>query len=1337
MLFSGAFLPAYALENSALETLSEDVILPVPVSAWNSGETLSYELWISPDSATASGTILRTGSAELALKNGSLILQTPTQTFSANHTPFAAGTWHHVALVLSGNTFRLLIDNQLAGIYSQENLPEVFKDSWRGIELKRGFPGRRDELRLWGKAFDEQEFFLNGPLSLADKNYKSLIGVWHLDGNFEDGKWTRTVDNIGLLYPEDEKPSIAAANRLFSGIPPKSGTTFSAVGDNSIFRYSFLQGYVRNVHILYDWISREHLISSSDLIYVGAVPQANGWVDFAYPDNDATELASVTQEASYTDATGKAHSGITAFGGNGASMKVGGGLFTTSLIGNSKFTIEVRLCLPNWIAGAKIFENEAVSLRCGNNAGTFEIQVGASAWQAVAANFQADRWFHLAVTRNGGTPAIYFDKSTLTLSSATAGNMPATGSESVIGENLSGKIDYLRIWANEARNVANLDGTIRKAWADRNLCARWEGEILGRDSASWVEHLRILKQKLAGTRGTRITLCIAGGAWKEFITKTASGTGWNGQNARWAFGNMLKNLYEKYGPNSENYVIDGFDLDFEWPENTNQWNAYANTISVVRQCIPSQAFFSNSLHALYYKLPNLTNGNIRTYDALNLINCQNYGPQQNQNLYSNFVNAYNNCVNFGLPKEKLVFSTPVQGTAVQSGDSAPGNYIKTWREIYANAKDAGAQIESSTDSIPYTFSISGTSVSRNISIVGPDSTAKRAQFVYDKGLPGLMYWDMGEDVAYDSGTGNKINQSGPGDFFHPFSLVASMSRVLGTTVFPKREKTLAIQSAGILAGKESSVSTLLLSSNQAWTATVSGNASWVKLGKTAAEGDSEITIEIAAADIYDRQATIIFTAEDGQSQVLEINQPGTGESFTPNSTESWENVPASGGEKSVDFTTNLPLEELELLVESPADTWLSAEFLNGQLLIRFSENTSLDARSGTLLIKKRNGKTLSAITISQIAGTAFCRAEALSLPSEASAENLPVSSNTRWKLLAITSGWLSAVQPEIGKEQNGTGCISLSCESNPTTTQRNASVTLAWFDGMSWREKTISVTQEPATPVFETEILQWQTGREAASKTVAISTNLTGTLSVHISNGGEWLQCNVSTEELTLMVSENTTENSRNARVEVSLGNLSRTISVTQDALRFKLDRQTLAFSAAATKQRLVLEANCDWKISSIPAWLKTDTLSGQNGTTNLEFGISANPMITRRTGTIVFEYCGRQKTVSVSQSAGGTRPELPSGTEKLPEWDGGMLYDSVRTILLQKSGELHAVELPFEIEGSPFVLDPEWLFCDILENTLWLEADANTHSEIRETYIFLQIKGGGIWTIAVKQQDR
>ena len=296
-LLSGACLPAYGLANSALGSLSADVILPVPASAWKAAGELSCELWVSPDSGHASATILRLGKAELGLAGGVLCLKTSEQTLAGEHTAFAAGSWHHVAVSLSGGAIELFVDNVSAGKFEDPALAAALLDNWRGVELAGNFPGRRDELRLWDCAMGAGSFFLNGPLSIADKRYADLIGVWHLDGDFEDGKWTRQFDAVGLLYPEAKKPAIASGNALFSGILPDSGVSFESAVDNTVFRYSFLQGYVRGVHVLYDWISREHLISSSELIYVGAVPQANGWVDFSYPDNDATAMAGVSRDA--------------------------------------------------------------------------------------------------------------------------------------------------------------------------------------------------------------------------------------------------------------------------------------------------------------------------------------------------------------------------------------------------------------------------------------------------------------------------------------------------------------------------------------------------------------------------------------------------------------------------------------------------------------------------------------------------------------------------------------------------------------------------------------------------------------------------------------------------------------------------------------------------------------------------------------------------------------------------------------------------------------------------------------------------------------------------------
>ena len=90
------------------------VDLPLPGTEPVSYTHLTCELWVRPDGDAASGAILSLGASTLSLNGGRLHLEsgnaeTPASV-EASGQPFAAGTWHHVAVALGTENVSLYVD---------------------------------------------------------------------------------------------------------------------------------------------------------------------------------------------------------------------------------------------------------------------------------------------------------------------------------------------------------------------------------------------------------------------------------------------------------------------------------------------------------------------------------------------------------------------------------------------------------------------------------------------------------------------------------------------------------------------------------------------------------------------------------------------------------------------------------------------------------------------------------------------------------------------------------------------------------------------------------------------------------------------------------------------------------------------------------------------------------------------------------------------------------------------------------------------------------------------------------------------------------------------------
>lgn len=234
-----------------------------------------------------------------------------------------------MAVSLDSENARLYVDGAAAGSLPGAPFLAAAEKAWNGVVLEAEFRGARDEVRFWNAALgdDGDDFFLTGPLPMAHPRYDRLVGLWRLDGDFRDAKWTEFAEKTGSVL-----------TRSYQAVTP-AGAEFSIVTDNAVFRYMLVTGYVRESHIMWNWPNRSHMINNSDLIYIGsASPAANGEINFSYPDNDVTESRGVRLLPS--DGT---RTNVLEFSGDGACMYVGNGLVT----GNNAnaFTIEINMAL--------------------------------------------------------------------------------------------------------------------------------------------------------------------------------------------------------------------------------------------------------------------------------------------------------------------------------------------------------------------------------------------------------------------------------------------------------------------------------------------------------------------------------------------------------------------------------------------------------------------------------------------------------------------------------------------------------------------------------------------------------------------------------------------------------------------------------------------------------------------------------------------------------------------------------------------------------------------------------------------------------------------------------
>lgn len=828
--------PAAPIHNKALTALPASVALPVPADTWSKGGKLTCELWVRADDVSGDSPILSLGSAVLSLKNG-----VPTFDAGGNGTPLASrealeeGVWHHVAVSLGTSLITLYVDGVQKAQTDAAAFANAARNGWQGIVLLSEFAGARDELRFWNTALSagDDDFYLHGPLPMGHPKYGSLVGNWRLDGNLRDTKWTEFTAKTGSPFTD---PCSALT-------PANAG--FTIVDDNPVFRYKTTAAYVRDSHIIADWLDRSHMINNSDLIYIGGNTVASdGSIAYAYPDNDVTDLDESGVEFLKT-ADGRTN--VYRFPSGGPGMHVGNGLISGyNLVSGAEdtnnfhgmYTIEANLRLAAGEQTFTLYGSDTVCMKVTWAGDHYRASLQEGTDRVFTADLPAsigkNGYFWLAFTRQNnknGQSATFFVKpeggktQTLAAAESTADLGPLEGTaNAVIGQNFAGDIDEMRVW-HDVRGAGSIGAAIRPLWGDRLLVAQWGfSDMPGFDTASWVEHFRKLRRMTAGVEGMRFHIDIAGGEWKPMLLDAGK----------------RENFAAAVAEAIERAQLDGVDLDFEWlyQGDTSYYNGYGELAKAIRRVNPG-AHFSISLHTVAYWFPQSAMPYVDSFTF------QNYGPAIDVNTYDSMVNACNAFRKQGFPDEKIILSAPFQGTAGST------SYIKLYRDFADNSEVADPNCDQTT----YNFNDGPKTLHYN----GVTTVKRKAKYIADQQLAGFMYWDLGGDVADKT---DMTNNSGISNYWDARSLLKAANRYNASTAFPETPPVFALDRAGASVPAAASTCTVNVQAEDGmlgWV--VSEKPAWVTIDTPGAIGNATVTISIADNETTaERSGTIVFLA---------------------------------------------------------------------------------------------------------------------------------------------------------------------------------------------------------------------------------------------------------------------------------------------------------------------------------------------------------------------------------------------------------------------------------------------------------------------------------------------
>ncbi len=318
-------------------------------------------------------------------------------------------------------------------------------------------------------------------------------------------------------------------------------------------------------------------------------------------------------------------------------------------------------------------------------------------------------------------------------------------------------------------------------------------------------------------------------------------------------------------------------------------------------------------------------------------------------------------------------------------------------------------------------------------------------------------------------------------------------------------------------------------------------------------------------------------------------------------------------------------------------SWLSLTPDNGtntQLIsvVATEENLSTSARTVTLTVTDNN--LTQTLTVTQ-AGRPSLEVGTSSVNigyKDGSTESfLVISYNLTWNISGKPD-WLD-VSPLSGGGQTNTSISLTAIGDNPTSAERTATLTVTG-GGIS---KTVTVTQSGA-PELTVDQTTMSIGYESGltSTFELTSANVTW----NIVDNATWLGINPASGSTSQTITISTTEenpstNSRNATITITGGEITRTISVTQDGapqLEVSPASLNLTWQNGSNGTINVTSANVNWLVSGAPSWVSINPLSGSGNQAITVTATSDNPTSSPRTGSFTISGGGISRTVSVSQ---------------------------------------------------------------------------------------------------------
>ena len=353
--------------------------------------------------------------------------------------------------------------------------------------------------------------------------------------------------------------------------------------------------------------------------------------------------------------------------------------------------------------------------------------------------------------------------------------------------------------------------------------------------------------------------------------------------------------------------------------------------------------------------------------------------------------------------------------------------------------------------------------------------------------------------------------------------------------------------------------------------------------------------------------------------------------------------------------------------------WLTVSPGNGinsnTITVTYQDNPGTSQRVGTVTVSGNGIDRIVTITQAGIPLFLTVTPEEQNIEYSAGSTTFSVESNTNWTVSNDTE-WLT-VLPSNGSN-NGT--LTVTYKDNMITSQRIGTITING-EGIT---RTVTITQKAAPFLLTVTPDERTVGYTSGNTLFVVETNTNWKLSYD----SDWLtlypESGSNKDTITVAYTDNISTSPRVANITINGGEITNTITITQEAVPFALTvtPEECTVGYLADSAAFNVESNTNWTISSNSEWI---TEFPENGSKSEKVIVkySENLSSDKRVGTITVRGGDITKIVTVEQdsrkfiTAAPIDTTLPSGSgmfnliiESNTDWE---LKDDIEWLHLSK----------------------------------------------------------------------